>query len=85
MFLCFRVNIFANDNFDVVIVDLPLFVVSSALIGDSRKLLFCNSVRLLDKVLGNISKRAVVEKKPSTREKDKEGRNIMKTIQGHLF
>ena len=35
---CFRLNIFANNNFDVVIVDFPLFVASSGLIRDSQRL-----------------------------------------------
>ena len=36
--LCFRLNIFANNNFDVVIVGFPLFTASLGLIRDSQSL-----------------------------------------------
>ena len=38
-----------------------------------------------EKAQDNISKRAAVEKKPSTLGKDMEERNIMKAIQSRLF
>ena len=39
-FFYFRLYIFANNNFDVVTVDFPLFVASSGLIRDSKWLQF---------------------------------------------
>ena len=43
---------------------VPLFGASKDLIRDSKRLSFCNFV-------SNVSKRATVEKEPSTLEKDK--------------
>ena len=64
---------FFNDLFIYFVgVLFPFFGVSKGLIRYSQWKYYCNFVRLYENAQDNVSKRAAVEKEPSTLEKDKE-------------